>query len=101
MGLWSQTHQGRREESAHRTVADGGQRFPGHRWCLFAGEAARSAQCSLSSLACSDLKFPMVCWSAEFGLRDCSSTRYPQMLSRHTLVKRRLEEERERERDAF
>lgn len=50
-------------------------------------------QWSFSSFACSDLKLPMVCWRAEFGLRDCSSTRYPQMLSRHTFVNRRLQRE--------
>lgn len=50
-------------------------------------------QWSFSSFACSDLKLSMVCWRAEFGLRDCSSTRYPQMLSRHTFVNRRLQRE--------
>lgn len=48
-------------------------------------------QWSFSSFACSDLKLPIVCWRAELGLSDCSSTRYPQMLSRHTFVNRRLQ----------
>lgn len=55
----------------------------------------RHHQCSLSSLVCRDLKLRMMSCRAALGLKDWSSTRYPQILSRHALVNLRLMRETE------